>query len=192
MNRVVHAGTGEAALADACRRLGLEALPSAPLAALGVGVSLAPGDLVFHCDLVRVIDGRMAEAPADPPDAEALLLSLRPIAARLVMELRPLAGSRGLLIYREGWPFDLRTHDPATLLGQPVAGRQPYGAGDEVMRDLMESSAAALGAGLQAWPWGGARLPTVRRVEPAGVISGVDPAAAGLARLIGWRFENSG
>lgn len=191
MERVVDAGIGEAALADACRRLGLEALPSAPLAAIGLGTSLAPGDLAFHCDLVRVIEGRMVEAPANLPGAEALLLSLQPIAARLVMELLSLGGPRGLLIYREGWPFDLRTHDPATLLGEPVAGRRPYGAGDEVMRDLMESSARTLGGGLQAWPWGGSRLPTVGRIEPAGVLRGEGPAAAGLARLIGWRFENS-
>lgn len=188
MPRTIDAGSGPDALARAALALGLATPPSAPLAAIGAGVSLAPSDLVFHCNLVRVAGGRMVEAPAAVKDAAEPFDRLTPIAGRLTMELMPIGGARALLLYRGGWPFDVRTHDPRLLVGRPVSEHRPYGAGDEVLRDLMEASVEALGDGLMAWPWGGATLPPIGRVSPPGTLIGPAGEIAGLARLIGWHW----
>ena len=147
---------------------------------------MGPGDLAFCCDLVRLVDGRMAEAPARSPEAESLIAAAGPIAARLTLQLAPVGEALGVLVYREGWPFDLRTTDPATILNQPAADHRPRGAGDEVMRDLMESSSELFGEGRQLWVWDGGPLPVVPPMHPEGIIVGRDPALAGLARLVGW------
>ena len=193
MPRTIHlAGQSFAALREALAQLGLTGdaeAASAPLAAVGAGVSLAPTDLVFHCDLVRVRGGIMIEAPAVVGDAAERIGRLRSIASRLTLELVPLAGPAALLVYREGWPFDLVTHDPQSLLGEPIAGRTPRGAGDEVMRDFIESGAALAGDGVIPWVWGGGRLPRLPRVDPPGVLAGGGREVAGLAKLVGWAHE---
>ena len=188
MPRIIDAGSGPDALARAASALGLAILPSAPLSAIGAGVSLAHSDLVFHCDLVRVAGGLMVEAPAAIESAAESFERLTPIAARLTMDLTPIGGARALLIYRGGWPFDVRTHDPSLLVGRPVSEHSPYGAGDEVLLDLMETSAAALGDGLMVWPWGGATLPRIGRINPPGTLIGPAAEIGGLARLIGWHW----
>jgi hypothetical protein len=192
MERIVNAGSGHGALARAAAELGLQSVPpSAPLAALGLRVSLAPSDLVLHCDLVRLRDGRIVEAPAALGDATGWIELLGPVAQRLTMELVPVAGPCGLLVYRGGWPFDLNTRNPRDLLGETAAEHRPYGAGDEVMRDLMNTSSEILGGDLLAWPWGAANLPAIAKIDPPGVLAGDEPEIAGLARLIGWRHERS-
>lgn len=62
------------------------------------------------------------------------------------------AGSPTLLTYHGGWPFDLTTHLP--VVGLSVADHEPVGAGDEVIREMHQISAAVLGEGKRLWIWG--------------------------------------
>ncbi|MEM6560500.1 MAG: hypothetical protein AAF656_02775 [Planctomycetota bacterium] len=61
------------------------------------------------------------------------------------------AGSPTLLTYHGGWPFDLTTHRPT--VGLSVAEHEPYGPGDEVIREMHEISARVLGDGKRLWIW---------------------------------------
>lgn len=61
------------------------------------------------------------------------------------------AGTPTLLTYDGGWPFDLVTHRP--VVGLEVAGHEPRGAGDEVIREMHERSAELLGHGRRLWIW---------------------------------------
>ena len=136
------------------------------LEATGRGIPLWDNDLVWY---VASRSGRDIAEHAD-------------LAKRLMMELHVFEPGRGVLVHRAGWPFDLKTTPPDQLLDGDVSLCMPTGPGDEVMRDLIEST------DLDLWVWGSAKRPaifstTTTRRE---VIGNLDDAARGLTRMLGW------
>lgn len=98
-------------------------------------LSVVPGEVAWKCDLVRLDDDRrVAERAAFD---ERALEVLRPNARRLYLEVLEV-GAETWLIHRAGWPFDLRVadRDPTGVDAQQL---RPSGAGDEVMRDLIDA-----------------------------------------------------
>lgn len=100
---------------------------------------LVPGEIAWRCDLVRLGDDRrvVEQATLD----QAGLAMLKPHARRLYLDVVEVEGQTWL-VHRAGWPFDLRVAevDPT---GREATRLRPTGAGDEVMRDLLESFEAA-------------------------------------------------
>lgn len=98
-------------------------------------LNLIEGEQAWWCDVAKVAGGVVVEVDELAFDAWADVL--KPIAARLYLEVHEVDG-RIALVHRAGWPFDLRTfeRDP---LGVEASELRPTGAGDEVMRDLIES-----------------------------------------------------
>ena len=140
---------------------GIEVPDSAWPEAIGRKVPLWDTDLAWH---VATFD---ASPLADHAAA----------AKRLYLEVVEFAPDRGVLIHRQGWPFDLRTTPIADVTDPPA--QLPVGPGDEVMRDLITS------ADYRLWVWGEARRPEYD--VPQRAVEGVsDPAAIGLCKLLGW------
>ncbi len=96
-------------------------------------LNLIDGELAWTCEAVRVVNGRaIAVEPAVP-----YIDAIQPIAARLYLDTQPVDDTLAL-IHRGGWPFDLKTFEGEPI-GAGVLSLRPRGAGDEVMRELIES-----------------------------------------------------
>ena len=184
----------------------------APLEAAAKDIPLFPDDWVFRCNLVTVRDGVMADHSAGGiSDAEAaeLLDALRPEVRKLPgFALHQGVSYRHLMTYDGGWPFDLKTTPPHEIPGERADRYLPYGAGDEVMRQLIDASKSVFAGhpvnarrraegkneATQIWLWGQGHPPAMPRfsekyptagVRSAAMITGVD-LLRGIARLLGW------
>ena len=96
-------------------------------------LNLIDGELAWRCEVVRVDGGRVVALES----AVAFVEDVRTVASRLYLEVQAV-DETAALIHRGGWPFDLKTFrgDP---VGAEAASLRPRGAGDEVMRELIES-----------------------------------------------------
>ncbi|MGF1632642.1 MAG: hypothetical protein ACFCVE_02230 [Phycisphaerae bacterium] len=149
-------------------------------------------DLAWHLDLVRCEDGVLSNA-APPMETD----TARDLFARLEAGLQlpdfgyhACGGSFGVLSYTGGWPFDLKTTDPRTHLGRPEAAGRPKGAGDEVMRELIETSQRVFATTVvvsQAWVWGRLTPGVLRPLNRDVVVTTTSQPAAEAARAAGAR-----
>ena len=99
---------------------------------------LVTGEVAWVCGFVMFGDSGHVEdyAQVTPELREALATH----AARLYLELADRDVYSVWLIHRAGWPFDLKLRKSGEdVIGWPVANLRPTGAGDEVMRDLIDS-----------------------------------------------------
>ena len=99
---------------------------------------LVMGEIAWECGLVAVRESGHVEdyAHVTPERREALAAH----AARLYLELADRGVYSVWLIHRAGWPFDLKLRKPREeVIGRPAASLRPTGAGDEVMRDLIDA-----------------------------------------------------
>ena len=102
---------------------------------------LLPGEFAWRCRLLRLgDDGRVTAAEAF--DAASLDV-LKSNARRLYLEVVSADDGGAWLMHRAGWPFDLRIVD-GDPIGKTASELRPTGAGDEVMRDLIESFESAV------------------------------------------------
>lgn len=180
----------------------------APLEAAARDIPLFPDDWVFRCNLVTVIDGVMKDHSAGGiTDAEAAVLldTLRSSLQLPGFKFYQGVSYRHLLTYTGGWPFDLTTTPPHEIPDLPIAAFVPRGAGDEVMREIMETServfkdhpvnsrrrAEGKNPATQVWLWGQGHPPSMPKfskrfgVQRGAMITGVD-LLRGIARLLGW------
>ena len=115
------------------------------------------------------------------------LLPHQESARRLLLEIVEFEPGRGVLIHRAGWPFDLKTTPLSALPpGDAAAALRPTGSGDEVMRDLIESS------GNDLWIWGDGQKPKVPNSPERRVVGKLDPMSVGLIKMLGWTIETEG
>ena len=194
-------------------------LGCAPIEAVGRDLTLPPGRWALRLSLVTVDNDRMIDHTAgDIGDAETAAL-LQDLAGALHeelgdavrgMRLVPAGGHRALLIDDAGRSFaDLVTHAPPLLLDKPIRKHLPGGDPGELIRDIIEISAACfeghsvnqarieaeLEQATHVWPWGAGcgidpknRLPAFadRYDGLRGVMVCSRDIPAGLAKLIGW------
>ena len=100
---------------------------------------LIDGEHAWSCAAVAVEAGRVV----GPAEMDAELRSIvEANARRLYLEVADRDDRSVWLIHRGGWPFDLRTFDDDPT-GKAPPDLRPVGAGDEVMRDLIDSVEAA-------------------------------------------------
>jgi len=169
-----------------------------PLEAASMGVSLAPDDVAFRCNLVTL--GETAETVMEDFTAGHISSEeARRIVEDLDAELGspeigfyPGVGYRHLMVYRGG-PTALKTIPPHDITGRPIAGYLPKGKGSDQIGHLMECSRAILkdhpvnrdrmAEGKKTadsiWLWGEGRAPamkplTARYGIKGGIISAVD------------------
>ncbi len=179
------------------------------LEAIGLGVRLGPDDVAFRCDLVGLetsAEGRLvlrdpAATVTDPEMGRTLAADLAPAVAGAGFILHPGLGHRHVLVW-SGGDDRVRTTAPCAMLGKPIDGSLPDGAGADALRALIDSSQALLAAhpicralreqGFAApgalWPWGGGRRPSLKgmaRLGVAGAIVAVAPHAIGAGLLAG-------
>ncbi|HJX13661.1 MAG TPA: cofactor-independent phosphoglycerate mutase [Dehalococcoidales bacterium] len=180
----------------------------AAIEARSLGVDVVEGEVVFRCNLVTVIGGKMRDYSAGhigSDEAKVLIDFLNEKLGGKDVVFYPGVSYRHLL--------KLRGHEdaikavctpPHDIPGSPVAGYQPQGPGSDLLRDLMARSEALLRSHrinvarrqrgdlpvTTIWLfWGSGRLPGMPSFREtyglgAALTSGVD-LLRGLARLAG-------
>ncbi len=177
------------------------------LEAVAAGIEVGPTDLVFRCNLVTVVDGRMGDFAAggigDPEAAELVRL----IDQALPDDMRLVHSSsyRSLLTITGGANLEVDCTPPHTIGHEAVAARMPRGRDAGRLKSLMESAEALLAdheinavrrdlgenPATGIWPWGQGRavkLPAFREqygIERGGGVATAD-VMRGLALAVGF------
>ena len=177
----------------------------APLEAAARGITAGPNEWIFRCNLVTIVDGVMEDYSAGHISSEE--------AAALIDELnRLLGGERVRFHHGVGYrhlaviqgQFNVKTVPPHDILSKPVEPHVPTGAGADLLRTLIERSAAVLenneinkvrrdlreNPATHIWLWGQGQMPRLPAFRErfgitAAAITAVD-LVRGLAKLIGW------
>ena len=181
----------------------------APLEAVARRITLSPDELVFRCNLVTVVDGKMEDFSAghiSQPEAEKLVADLQAKLGSERIVFHTGVSYRHLVTIKDADWMKVKCTPPHDIPGQPVSGHLPAGKGSEVLRELMERAGQVL-AGHEVnqvrrdlgespataiWLWGqGAmpRLPSFRKrfgIQGA-AITAVD-LIRGLAISVGWKL----
>ena len=182
-----------------------------PIEAAARKIRVGPDDVVFRCNLVTIVDGRMADYSAGKISTEE--------ARKLIDELNAQLGGddieffagvsyRNLLVCRSAKGLDPRLTPPHQVPGKPVRSYLPSGRGAKTVRDLMERSQPILGEhevnqvrrdlgenpATSIWLWGHGHMPTLPRFGEQFGLSGAVVAAVdlvrGVGRLIGWQLSD--
>lgn len=182
----------------------------APIEAAARHLTAGPDELIFRCNFVTIVDGRMADFTADhiaQEDAERLVAELNALArsesALAGCAFHAGVSYRNLLILSAAGGAEVRCAPPHDIPAQPVAERLPRGAGAERLHAIMRRAAALLRAHevnerrraagrplvSDIWLWGQGRPtplePFTKRFGLQGaVITGVD-VLRGLAVMMG-------
>lgn len=177
----------------------------APIEAAGAGITLAPDEVAFRCNLVTVKDGRMADYSAGHLSAEEGATLAQALGEALNTDgltFHPGVGYRHLLIWRNG-PDLLTSMPPHEISGQSIDRHLPSGPRQEEVHALMARSKAVLvdhpvnqarraegrECATQIWLWGQGRAISLSPLSDrfglsGGVITAVD-LIRGLGQLAG-------
>ncbi len=181
----------------------------APLEAAARKIRLDPGDLVFRCNLVTIVDGCMEDFTAGhirQEEAEHLIDDLNKQLGGESVIFYPGISYRHLMVLKGVGKTSVRCTPPHDIPGERASRHMPRGRGSKVVRDLMEASVDLL-AGHEVnqvrsdlgenpassiWLWGQGGRPRIRRFHDlyrvrAAAVGYVD-IFRGLATLLGWRF----
>lgn len=177
----------------------------APLEAAAQGLTVAPDEWIFRCNLVTIIEGVME-------DYSAGQISTREASA-LIDLLQARLGSDRLAFYT-GVAYrhlvtlkaeiDVTTTPPHDILGQAIDTHLPTGAGSPVLREIMQQAGDLLAGheintvrhdlgenpATDIWLWGEGKMPTLETFESrfglrGSAITAVD-LVRGISKLIGW------
>ncbi len=180
----------------------------APLEALARDIELGDDDVVFRCNLVTVIDGKMLDNTAGGISTEEGAAIIKELAIALGSdrwEFHNGVGYRHLLVHRGHGKDELQTTPPHDILDQEVATHLPRGPGAAELVRLMEGSRALLGEheinrvrrdlgerpATQIWLWGQGTRPKLTPFRELHKLQGEAITAVdlvrGLAKGIGWR-----
>jgi len=119
----------------------------APLEAAAKGLTARPDQLIFRCNFVTIVDGRMADFTAghiSQPHAERLVAALNEALGGDGCEFHAGVSYRNLMLLGDADGVKVACQPPHDVPGQPVAAHWPTGAGAERCQRIMERAAAVL------------------------------------------------
>ena len=178
----------------------------APLEAAAQGITIAPDEYVFRCNVVTIIDGIMEDHAAGhiaTEEAWALIEALREATNDETIGFYRGVSYRHLITLR-GPAGDAETTPPHAILGQPAERYMPKGPGSEVLCDMIRRSQFLFpqheinavrhdlgeNPATSVWLWGQGTMPNLESFEAkygktVAAITAVD-LVRGIAKLIGW------
>ena len=119
-----------------------------PIEAAAMGIELEPRQVAMRCNLVTVLDGRMASYSAgniSSAEAYELIAALQDGLRDERVRFYPGVGYRHILTVRDGEDLVATAFTPPhDIAGRPVDGAAPVGPGAAFALDLMERSKAIL------------------------------------------------
>ncbi len=119
-----------------------------PIEAAAMGIELEPGQVAMRCNLVTVLDGRMASYSAgniSSAESAELIVALQQGLGDERSAFYPGVNFRHILTVRDGGQLLATSFTPPhDIAGQPVDAAAPAGPGAAFALDLMERSKAIL------------------------------------------------
>ncbi len=178
----------------------------APLEAAAQGLSVGPNGVIFRCNFVTVLDGRMADFTAGhipQSESDALIGDLATLFSGEGLAFHTGVSYRNLMIAENVGTLDVRCAPPHDIPNESVADHRPHGADAARVETIMVRAAEMLADHevnrtrrvesrdpvTNIWLWGQGRptrLPSLQErfgVRGA-VITGVD-IIRGIARCMG-------
>ncbi|MEE9293674.1 MAG: cofactor-independent phosphoglycerate mutase [Phycisphaerae bacterium] len=113
----------------------------APLEAAARGLSVGPEGIIFRCNFVSVIEGRMEDFTAGhipQQEADRLISDLNELFADQGLMFYAGVSYRNLMIAEEFGDLELRCSPPHDIPNQPVAEHRPQGAGAQCIEAIMD------------------------------------------------------
>jgi len=178
-----------------------------PLEAASMGVDLGPDGIAFRLNTIHRDGDTLVDYSAGHISTEESRELVEAIAAELGrddLRFYPGVGYRHLLVYDNG-PEELVSYPPHDIMGQSIEKHLPSGAGQELIRELMERAEPILQASAvnkkraangettanAIWLWGSGRALKLDSLESkygfkGGVISAVD-LVRGIGKSAGLR-----
>jgi 2,3-bisphosphoglycerate-independent phosphoglycerate mutase len=169
-----------------------------PLEAANMGITLAPEDVAFRCNLVTLgsnMDPVMEDFTAghiSSEEAKQLIVDLDRAIGSEIFHFYPGVGYRHLLVWKGG-EQDLAATPPHDITGKPFKPHLPSGRGADELIHLIKNSRDFLvdhplnrerrskgkRPATAIWPWGQGRAPRMQRITErfhlrGGMISAVD------------------
>jgi len=181
----------------------------APLEAVAQRIVLEPGELVFRCNLVTLVDDVMEDFAAghiSQAEADKLIADLETALGDARIRFHPGVGYRHLMTIKDAEGMRVTCTPPHDLTGRPVTGHLPTGKGADVLIELMRRSQEILAnhevnavrrdlgesPATSIWLWGQGTMP---RLEPFRKRFGVRGAAItavdlirGISLSVGWKL----
>ena len=181
----------------------------APIEAAARGLKAGPDELIYRCNFVTILDGRMKDFTAHhipQPEADRLIANLNRHFADAPCTFYSGVSYRNLMIASGIGDAQLKCAPPHDIPNERVADHLPRGTGQEQVREIMRKAASMLSDHdvnrarqkdgrppvTDIWLWGQGRStrlePFAERFGLAGaVITGVD-ILRGLAVLMGMKL----
>lgn len=116
----------------------------APLEAAARGLGVGPNGIIFRCNFVTVLDGRMTDFTAGhipQNEADRLIADLKTLFAGERLAFHAGVSYRNLMIVEDFGNQPLRCTPPHDIPNQPVAHHRPIGAGAERVEAIMDRAA---------------------------------------------------
>ncbi|MHC4208104.1 MAG: cofactor-independent phosphoglycerate mutase [Planctomycetota bacterium] len=116
----------------------------APLEAAARGLTVGPDGIIFRCNFVTVLDGRMKDFTAGhiPQDeSERLIADLNRCFARENVAFHAGVSYRNLMLAEGIGELDVRCAPPHDIPDQPVANHRPQGDGASFVEPIMRRAA---------------------------------------------------
>jgi 2,3-bisphosphoglycerate-independent phosphoglycerate mutase len=118
----------------------------APIEAAARGIRVAPDELVFRCNFVTILDGRMRDFTAGhipQPEADRLIADLNALVQAGEPALRGCmfyngVSYRNLMVAANAVDLQLTCAPPHDIPNHPVADHQPRGRGEQRARAVMD------------------------------------------------------
>lgn len=173
----------------------------APLEAAARGISCGPDDLIFRCNFVTIMDGRMTDFTAghiSQSEAERLINDLAAIGAKHEAQFHAGVSYRNLMVMRNAAQVHCACTPPHDIPDARVDDHPPRGAGAERVSELMRDARAILATHevnvvrrqmrkqpvTDIWLWGQGRTRPLASLESRFGVRGACIAAVDLIKGI--------
>lgn len=180
----------------------------APIEAVARNHPLADGDVVFRCNLVSVVDGRMDDFTAGhigTAEASAILADLNRDLSCQGVRFFPGVSYRNLMVIGEEAAAEVACMPPHDMPHELIADYRPKGRAAARISEIMDRAqpivanhpvnearrVAGKTAATDIWLWGQGVVPVLKRFRGRFGVSGAVIAAVdlirGLGKLLGWK-----
>jgi 2,3-bisphosphoglycerate-independent phosphoglycerate mutase len=174
----------------------------APIEAASMGIKLGESDIAFRCNLVTLQDGTMHDYSAghiETSDAHEIIDELKSTCDSESIRFYPGVSYRHIVVM-PGFPqAGLSCVPPHDISGQPYAHHLPKGAGQDIVRTLMEKArmvlvfssvnkrriASGKKPATDIWLWGQGKAVVLPTMKTRFSITGSVISAVDLVRGIG-------
>ncbi len=181
----------------------------APLEAVARRIALEPDELVFRCNLVTIVDGRMEDFYAghiSQPEAEKIVADLQGALGDQRVHFHTGVGYRHLVTVKNASGLKVQCTPPHDIPGEPVSGYLPAGKGSDFVRELMEKAQRVLenhevnqvrrdlgeNPATSIWLWGQGGTPRLPSFKDKYGLRGAAITAVdlirGIALSVGWKL----